>query len=77
MGLERDGIRINIDSPMDGHGRRACVSIEVDDVDPLYAEWSATIHEIAPPASQPWGARTFGFQDPDDNTVFVLGPAGS
>ncbi|MCG9895011.1 MAG: VOC family protein [Fimbriimonadaceae bacterium] len=74
VGLERDGMRINIDAPMDGHGRQACVSLEVDDVAALHAEWAAHLPGLEPPADQPWGARTFGFQDPDDNTVFVLGP---
>lgn len=72
IGLERNGMRINIDSPMDGHGRMACVSLEVDDIDALYAEWSVQLSLTEPPVSQPWGARTFEFQDPDDNTVFVL-----
>lgn len=74
IGLERDGMRINIDAPMDGHGRHACVSLEVDDIDALYAEWSQRLGLTEPPVSQPWGARTFEFQDPDDNTVFVLAP---
>lgn len=74
IGLERDGMRINLDAPMDGHGRKACVSLEVDDVDTLFSEWSLRIPNLEPPTDQPWGARTFGFQDPDDNTVFVLGP---
>ncbi|MFZ4508554.1 MAG: VOC family protein [Fimbriimonas sp.] len=73
IGLERDGMRINIDAPMDGHGRQACVSLEVEDVDALYAEWSSRLHLTEAPADQPWGSRTFGFQDPDENTVFVLG----
>lgn len=72
VGLEKDGMRINIDAPMDGHGRQACVSLEVDDIDALYAEWSVRIGLTTPPVMQPWGARTFEFQDPDDNTVFVL-----
>ncbi len=73
MGLEREGMRVNVDSPMDGHGRKVCVSLEVDDVNSLYHEWSARLEGLQPPVNQPWGARTFGFQDPDDNTVFVLG----
>lgn len=73
MGLERDGMRINVDSPMDGHGRRVCVSFEVDDIDSLHQEWFAKLEGLQPPTQQPWGARTFGFQDPDENTVFVLG----
>lgn len=74
VGIERDGMRINLDCPMDGHGRRACVSLEVEDVDALFAEWSTILALETPPVDQVWGSRTFGFQDPDDNTVFVLGP---
>ena len=74
IGLERDGMRINLDSPMEGHGRNVCVSIEVEDIDTLYNEWSASVGMVEPPTIQPWGARTFGFGDPDGNTVFVLGP---
>lgn len=73
IGLEREGMRLNVDSPMAGHGRKACVSLEVDDIDSLFQEWSAKIEGLQPPVEQPWGARTFGFQDPDDNTLFVLG----
>src|SRR4051812_7259674 len=72
IGLEREGMRINVDAPMDGHGRRACVSLEVDDVDSFYKEWSLRLEGLQPPVDQPWGARTFGFQDPDDNSIFVL-----
>lgn len=73
IGLEKDGMRINIDAPMDGHGRQACVSLEVEDIDALFAEWAPRLGLVDPPQTQPWGARTFEFQDPDDNTVFVLG----
>ncbi|HLO98614.1 MAG TPA: VOC family protein [Fimbriimonas sp.] len=75
VGLELDGMRINLDAPMEGHGRQACVSLEVDDIDSLYARWSQKLPEIQPPVVQSWGAKTFGFQDPDDNTIFVLGSA--
>lgn len=73
IGLERDGMRINVDAPMDGHGRQACVSLEVDEFDALYAEWSSRLDALRPPIDQPWGARSFELQDPDDNTIFVLG----
>ncbi|MBS1705999.1 MAG: VOC family protein [Armatimonadetes bacterium] len=77
IGLERDGMRINLDAPMDGHGRKACVSLEVENLDELFEEWSARMAELKPIQDQAWGARTFGFQDPDDNTVFVIGPQAS
>jgi catechol 2,3-dioxygenase-like lactoylglutathione lyase family enzyme len=76
VGLERDGMRINIDAPMDGHGRKACVTLEVDNIEALHAEWIKALNLDEPLIDQPWGARPFGFQDPDDNTVFVLGNVG-
>lgn len=72
LGLERDGMRINIDAPMDGHGRQACASFEVEDVDGLYREWSDNVKIDHPPVSEAWGARTFGLTDPAENTLFVL-----
>lgn len=72
LGLVLDGMRVNIDAPMDGHGRRACVSLEVADLDGLYGRWSSQVPGIGAPVEQEWGARTFELQDPDDNTIFVL-----
>ena len=40
VGLERGTIRLTIDSPMSGHGRNACVSLDVHDADAYYREWS-------------------------------------
>jgi predicted enzyme related to lactoylglutathione lyase len=74
MGLERGTIRITVDSPMEGHGREACVSIEVDDADAYYAEWSARVPVLREPKDEPWGARTFDLLDPFGNTIFVMGP---
>jgi catechol 2,3-dioxygenase-like lactoylglutathione lyase family enzyme len=39
LGLARGTIRLTIDSPMQGHGRNACVSLEVHDADEYYREW--------------------------------------
>ena len=72
IGLERDGMRINLDSPMDGHGRIACVGLEVGDIAALHAEWSQNVKMLQVPREEPWGAQTFELQDPDDNTIFVL-----
>lgn len=74
LGLEREGITLTIDAPMSGHGRDACVSLEVDDADRYYAEWSARVHVPRAPVDQPWGARTFDLLDPFGNTIFVMGP---
>ena len=59
--------------PMSGHGRRACVGLAVGDLDALYQRWNSHIDGLNAPIDQPWGARTIGFQDPADNTVFVMG----
>lgn len=74
LGVARGTIQITLDSPMDGHGRNACVSLEVEDADAYYREWSPKVEIRRPPMNEPWGARTFGFQDPFGNTVFVMGP---
>jgi catechol 2,3-dioxygenase-like lactoylglutathione lyase family enzyme len=75
LGLERGTIRLTIDCPMDGHGRHACVSLEVDDADAYYREWSARTVILRTPRDEPWGARTFDLLDPSGNTLFVMGPA--
>lgn len=77
LGLERGGIAVTIDVPMSGHGRDVCVSLEVDDVDRYYAEWSARVRVLRMPIDEPWGARTFDLLDPFGNTLFVMGPLTS
>ncbi len=77
LGLERGGIAVTIDAPMSGHGRDVCVSLEVDDVDRYYAEWSARVRVLRMPIDEPWGARTFDLLDPSGNTLFVMGPLTS
>lgn len=74
LGLERGGLVLTLDCPMDGHGREACVSFEVDDADALYAEWQARVPVLRAPHDEPWGARTFDLLDPFGNTLFVMGP---
>jgi len=74
LGIERGGIVITIDSPMTGHGRDACVSLQVDDVDAYYREWSAKVQVLRAPKNEEWGARTFDLLDPSGNTIFVMGP---
>jgi catechol 2,3-dioxygenase-like lactoylglutathione lyase family enzyme len=75
LGLARDGIALTIDAPMRGHGRQACVALEVDDADVIHAEWSTRVAVPRPPRDEPWGARTFDLLDPAGNTLFVIGPA--
>ena len=77
LGLARGSIRLTIDSPMPGHGREACVSLEVDDADAYYQEWSAEVAVLRPPRDEEWDARTFDLLDPSGNTIFVIGPAST
>lgn len=77
LGLARGSIQITLDSPMEGHGRNACVSLEVDDVDAYFEEWSRQVGVLRPPRDKPWGARTFDLLDPFGNTIFVMGPTGN
>jgi predicted enzyme related to lactoylglutathione lyase len=74
LGLARGTIQITVDSPMDGRGRNACVSLEVEDADAYYKEWSKKVDVLRPPMNEPWGARTFDLLDPFGNTIFVMGP---
>jgi catechol 2,3-dioxygenase-like lactoylglutathione lyase family enzyme len=77
LGLERGGIRLTLDCPMNGHGRNACVSVEVDDADAYYREWSARVQVLRSPRDEDWGARTFDLLDPSGNTIFVMGPVAA
>ena len=77
LGLARGTIRLTLDCPMAGHGRAACVAIEVTDADAYHREWSAKVPVLRPPRNDPWGARTFDLLDPSGNTLFVIGPASS
>jgi catechol 2,3-dioxygenase-like lactoylglutathione lyase family enzyme len=73
LGLKRGTIQLTIDSPMDGHGRNACVSLLVDDADAYYREWGAKVSVLRAPRNEEWGARTFDLLDPSGNTIFVIG----
>lgn len=74
IGLRRGSMRITLDSPMDGHGRNACVALHVDDADRYYEEWRVRVAVEQAPRDEPWSARTFGLTDPSGNTIFVIGP---
>lgn len=74
LGIARGTIWLTIDCPMSGHGRDACVSIEVDDADAYYEEWKPRVEISRPPKNEYWGARTFSVHDPSGNTIFVMGP---
>ena len=74
LGLARGTIQITLDCPMDGHGRNACASLEVENADAYFEEWSKKVDVLRPPHNEPWGARTFDLLDPFGNTIFVMGP---
>lgn len=75
LGVQRGGMKITLDWPMSGHGRNACVSLEVESADAYYSEWIGRGVDIKrPPENEEWGARTFGVTDPFGNTIFVMGP---
>lgn len=76
VGIERGTLQITLDSPMEGHGRNACVALQVDDADSYYREWSAKVAVLRAPKDEEWGARTFDLLDPSGNTIFVMGPPG-
>lgn len=75
MGIRRGTIELTIDSPMTGHGRDACVSLQVESADAYYEEWRDKVEIRRPPKNESWGARTFDLLDPFGNTIFVIGPA--
>jgi len=74
LGLQRGTIYLTLDSPMSGHGREACVALEVDNADTYYREWRDRVEVKRPPKDEEWGARTFDLIDPFGNTIFVMGP---
>ena len=74
LGLDLGAISVTIDCPMDGHGREACVGLEVDDATAVYDEWRSKVEIRRPPRDEAWGARTFDVLDPFGNTLFVMGP---
>jgi uncharacterized glyoxalase superfamily protein PhnB len=74
LGLERGTIWLTVDCPMSGHGRDACVSLQVESADAYYDEWRERVEIRRPPKNESWGARTFDVIDPFGNTIFVMGP---
>lgn len=73
LGVKRGTIAITLDCPMDGHGRNACVSLEVEDADRYYKEWKSRVKVGRAPQNETWGKRTFELTDPFGNTIFVMG----
>ena len=74
LGIQRGEIWITLDCPMSGHGREACVSLQVEDADEYYERWRRRVQVKREPHNESWGARTFDLIDPFGNTIFVMGP---
>ena len=74
LGVERGTICLTLDCPMDGHGKEACVALEVENADAYYDAWRQNVAVARPPKDEAWGARTFEVVDPFGNTLFVIGP---
>ena len=74
LGVDRGAISLTLDAPMPGHGREACVALQVEDADAYYDEWRGRIEIDRAPKNEEWGARTFDLLDPSGNTLFVIGP---
>ena len=74
LGLRRGTIHFAVDCPMDGHGRNACVVLEVASADAYYDEWRQRVAVQRPPHNEEWGARTFSLHDPFGNTIFIMEP---
>lgn len=74
LGVRRGSIALTLDCPMTGHGRNACVSLEVESADRYFDEWRQRVEVGRPPRNEAWGARTFDLTDPFGNTIFVMGP---
>jgi hypothetical protein len=51
----RGGIALTLDCPMSGHGRDACVSLEVESADRSYDEWGQRVVVKRPPHNEEWG----------------------
>jgi uncharacterized glyoxalase superfamily protein PhnB len=74
LGICCGDIWITLDCPMSGHGRDACVALEVEDADAYYERWHERVQIQRAPRNESWGARTFDLIDPFGNTIFVFGP---
>jgi uncharacterized glyoxalase superfamily protein PhnB len=74
VGVKRGTIELTLDCPMEGHGRDACATLEVESADRYYEEWHTRTQIRRPPHNEEWGGRTFDVIDPFGNTLFVIGP---
>jgi catechol 2,3-dioxygenase-like lactoylglutathione lyase family enzyme len=54
LGIERGNIQITLDCPMSGHGRNACVALQVDDADAYHREWHAKADVLRAPKNEDW-----------------------
>jgi uncharacterized glyoxalase superfamily protein PhnB len=70
LGIVRDGVNIHLSS-FSGDGKPGnAIVLVVDNVDALYAEFTAKAVTIdLPPTDQSWGNREMYIKDPDNNSI--------
>lgn len=72
IGLER--LAPDDDEAADLVGRFVGASIEVENIDAVYAELTAKgVSFLGAPEQQPWGGKLAHFRDPDGNVITLLG----
>ncbi|MDD3243607.1 MAG: VOC family protein [Eubacteriales bacterium] len=55
-----------------GPNETMCLAFTVEDIDEAYEKVKGLgARVVAPPATQPWGARNMSFCDPDGNMVYL------
>ena len=74
LGLVRDGVELHLQSFKKERAGMTDAFLWVENVDRLYAEYSASgaVCQL-PPTDQTWGDREMGIRDPDGNVlVFAM-----
>lgn len=70
MGISRDGVWLHLSSFSGDGVAGAVTNLMVDDVDRLYAEFTAKHVQVAlPPVDQIWGSREMYVKDADGNSL--------
>jgi len=54
LGIALGTIAMTLDSPMNGHGRNACVALQVDDADRYYRHWRSKVDILRAPKNEDW-----------------------
>ena len=70
LGIERDGVRLHLDSFKPERAGTMGAFLYVSDVDQLYAEFAARSATCQlPPTNQTWGNREMHIRDQDGNVL--------